>query len=210
MRSTATIYYNITMNAFPIIISSPSGAGKTTIIEAVLKRNKTVSRVVTATTRAPRKGEKDGKDYHFWTIKQFEQAIKKNQMLEWAQVHTHYYGIPKRSVDSLMKKGICPILVIDVQGARTVKEQYPQAALVFIVPPSLKELKKRILGRHDNTQDIALRLETAKKEIREIDKYDYVLLNDDLKEAVNTMAGIIAAEQCRVVRHDSKKLKNLK
>ncbi|WP_428056575.1 guanylate kinase [Candidatus Avelusimicrobium alvi] len=197
------------MKAFPIIVSSPSGAGKTTIVDAVLKRDKTVSRVITATTRAPRKGEKDGADYLFWSIKQFEQAIKKGQMLEWAQVHTHYYGIPKKSVDSLMKKGICPILVIDVQGARTVKAQYPDAATVFIVPPSLKELKKRILGRNDNTQDIEIRLETAKKEMQELDRYDYALLNDDLKEAVEKMAGIIAAEQCRVIRQDLK-IKNLK
>lgn len=197
------------MKAFPIIVSSPSGAGKTTIVDAVLKRDKTVSRVITATTRAPRKGEKDGADYLFWSIKQFEQAIKKGQMLEWAQVHTHYYGIPKKSVDSLMKKSICPILVIDVQGARTVKAQYPDAATVFIVPPSLKELKKRILGRNDNTQDIEIRLETAKKEMQELDRYDYALLNDDLKEAVEKMAGIIAAEQCRVIRQDLK-IKNLK
>ena len=197
------------MKAFPIIVSSPSGAGKTTIVDAVLKRDKTVSRVITATTRAPRKGEKDGADYLFWSIKQFEQAIKKGQMLEWAQVHTHYYGIPKKSVDSLMKKGICPIVVIDVQGARTVKAQYPDAATVFIVPPSLKELKKRILGRNDNTQDIEIRLETAKKEMQELDRYDYALLNDDLKEAVEKMAGIIAAEQCRVIRQDLK-IKNLK
>ena len=197
------------MKAFPIIVSSPSGAGKTTIVDAVLKRNKTVSRVITATTRAPRTGEKDGVDYLFWSIKQFEQAIKKGQMLEWAQVHTHYYGIPKKSVDSLMKKGICPILVIDVQGARTVKAQYPDAAMVFIVPPSLKELKKRILGRNDNTQDIELRLETAKKEMLELDHYDYALLNDDLEEAVDNMASIIAAEQCRVSRQDLK-IKNLK
>ena len=198
------------MNAFPIIVSSPSGAGKTTIVDAVLKRNRTVSRVITATTRAPRKGEKDGVAYHFWTIKQFEQAIKKGQMLEWAQVHTHYYGIPKKSVDTLLKKGICPILVIDVQGARTVKNEYPQAATVFIVPPSLKELKKRILGRNDNTQDIEIRLETAKKEMQELDRYDYALLNDDLEKAVNDMAGIVAAEQCRVNRQDLKKIKNLK
>lgn len=198
------------MNAFPIIVSSPSGAGKTTIVDAVLKRDKSVLRVVTATTRAPRKGEKDGKDYHFLTIKQFEQAIKKGQMLEWAQVHTHYYGIPKKSVDTLLKKGICPILVIDVQGARTVKSEYPQAATVFIVPPSLKELKKRILGRNDNTQDIEIRLETAKKEMQELDRYDYALLNDDLEKAVNDMAGIVAAEQCRVNRQDLKKIKNLK
>ena len=197
------------MKAFPIIVSSPSGAGKTTIVDAVLKRNKTVSRVITATTRAQKKKKKDGVDYLFWSIKQFEQAIKKGQMLEWAQVHTHYYGIPKKSVDSLMKKGICPILVIDVQGARTVKAQYPDAAMVFIVPPSLKELKKRILGRNDNTQDIELRLETAKKEMLELDHYDYALLNDDLEEAVDNMAGIIAAEQCRVSRQDLK-IKNLK
>jgi len=198
------------MRAFPIIVSSPSGAGKTTIVDSVLKKNKTVSRVITATTRAPRKGEKDGKDYHFWTIKQFEQAIKKNQMLEWAQVHTHYYGIPKKSVDGLLKQNICPILVIDVQGARTVKKAYPQAVTVFIIPPSLKELKKRILGRNDNTQDIEIRLETAKKEMQELDRYDYALLNDDLKKAIGEMAGIIAAEQCRVVRQDLKKLKILK
>ena len=192
------------MKPFPIIVSSPSGAGKTTIVDAVLKRDTSVSRVITATTRAPRTGEKNGVDYHFWTIKQFEQAIKKGQMLEWAQVHTHYYGIPKKSVDDLMKKGICPILVIDVQGARTVKAQYPNAATVFIVPPSLKELKNRILRRNDNTQDIEIRLETAKKEMQELDRYDYALLNDELAEAVDKMAGIVAAEQCRVCRQDLK------
>lgn len=192
------------MKAFPIIVSSPSGAGKTTIVDAVLKTNKTVSRVITATTRAPRKGEKNGKDYHFWTMKQFEQAIKKHQMLEWAQVHTHYYGIPKKSVDGLLKKNICPILVIDVQGARTVKAQYPKAVTVFIVPPSLKELKKRILGRNDNTQDIEIRLETAKKEMKELVNYDYALLNDHLPEAISAMAGIVRAEQCRVGRQDKK------
>lgn len=197
------------MKAFPIIVSSPSGAGKTTIVDAVLKRDKTVARVVTATTRAPRTGEKDGVDYHFWTIKQFEQAIKKGQMLEWAQVHTHYYGIPKKSVEVLLKKGICPILVIDVQGARTMLKEYPDAVTVFIVPPSLKELKKRILGRNDNTQDIELRLETAKKEMLELDHYNYALLNDELSEAVDKMAGIVAAEQCRVSRQDDS-IKNLK
>mgnify|MGYP001778521139 CR=1 FL=1 len=197
------------MKAFPIIVSSPSGAGKTTIVDAVLKRNKTVARVVTATTRAPRIGEKDGVDYHFWTIKQFEQAIKKGQMLEWAQVHTHYYGIPRKSVEDLLKKRICPILVIDVQGARTMLKEFPDAATVFIVPPSLKELKKRILGRNDNTQDIEIRLETAKKEMLELEHYTYALLNDDLAEAVDKMAGIVAAEQCRVSRQD-KKITDLK
>lgn len=197
------------MRAFPIIVSSPSGAGKTTVVNAVLKRDKTVARVITATTRAPRTGEQNGVDYHFWTIKEFEQAIKKGEMLEWAQVHTHYYGIPKKSVQDLLEKGVCPILVIDVQGARTVCKEYPDAATVFIVPPSLQELKNRILGRNDNTQDIEIRLETAKKEMQELDHYDYALLNDNLDEAVEKMAGIVAAEQCRVCRQDES-LKNLK
>lgn len=197
------------MRAFPIIVSSPSGAGKTTVVNAVLKRDKTVARVITATTRAPRTGEQNGVDYHFWTIKEFEQAIKKGEMLEWAQVHTHYYGIPKKSVEDLLKKGVCPILVIDVQGARTVCKEYPDAATVFIVPPSLQELKNRILGRNDNTQDIEIRLETAKKEMQELDHYGYALLNDNLDEAVEKMAGIVAAEQCRVCRQDES-LKNLK
>ena len=197
------------MKAFPIIVSSPSGAGKTTLVTAVLKKNAALSRVITATTRAPRKGEKDGKDYYFWTVKQFEQAIKKGRMLEWAQVHTNYYGTPKKAVNDLLKKGICPVLVIDVQGARIVRKVFPQAVSVFIVPPSLAELKKRILGRNDNTQDVDVRLKTAQKEMREIDRYDYVVLNDDLKTALAKITAIIAAEQCKTGRQD-KKIKRLK
>lgn len=197
------------MKAFPIIVSSPSGAGKTTIVQAVLAQNKTLSRVVTATTREPRTGEKDGVDYHFWTIKKFESAIKKHHMLEWAKVHTNYYGTPKKSVDLLIKKGICPVLVIDVQGARIVRKAYKEAVSVFIIPPSLRELKKRILGRQDNTKDIEVRLKTAKKEMQDIDKYDYALVNDDLQQAIEKMQSIICAEQNKVSRLD-KKLKILR
>lgn len=197
------------MKAFPIIVSSPSGAGKTTIVQAVLAQNKTLSRVVTATTREARTGEKDGVDYHFWTMKKFESAIKKRQMLEWAKVHTNYYGTPKKSVDTLIKKGICPILVIDVQGARIVRKAYKDAVSVFIIPPSLRELKKRILGRKDNTKDIEVRLKTAKKEMQDIDKYDYALINDNLQQAIEKMQSIILAEQSKVCRLD-KKLKTLR
>ena len=197
------------MKAFPIIVSSPSGAGKTTIVQALLAQNKTLSRVITATTREPRSGEKDGADYHFWTLKQFERAIAKKQMLEWAHVHTNYYGTPKKSVNDLIKKGICPVLVIDVQGARIVRKVYPEAVSVFIIPPSLDELKKRILGRNDNTKDIAVRLKTAKKEMQDIDRYDYAVINDDLQQAIAKVQSIILAEQSRVSRLD-KKLKILR
>ncbi len=188
------------MRAFPIIVSSPSGGGKTTIVQRLLKRDKTLARVVTATTRAPRTGEKDGRDYHFWTEKQFLSAVKKGQMLEWAHVHAHYYGIPKSSVDGLMKKDICPVLVIDVQGAKTVSKKYPQAIKIFIVPPSLAELKKRIAARKDHTQDVALRLKTAKKELKEICHYNYVVLNDQLTQAVADVKQIIGAEKLKTAR----------
>lgn len=188
------------MRAFPVIISSPSGGGKTTVVQQLLRRDKNLSRVVTATTRAPRTGEKNGKDYHFWTEKQFLSAVKKGQMLEWAHVHTSYYGIPKSSVESLLKKGICPVLVIDVQGAKTVSKKYPQAVKIFIVPPSLSVLKARIAARKDNTQDVALRLRTAKKELKEMPRYDYIVLNDDLKKAILDTCAIIRAEQLKTAR----------
>jgi len=188
------------MRAFPIIMSSPSGGGKTTVIQKVLKQNKTLARVVTATTRAPRTGEKNGKDYHFWTEKQFLSAIKKGQMLEWAHVHTSYYGIPRSSVEGLMKKGICPVLVIDVQGAQTVAGKYPQAVKIFLMPPSMAVLKKRLLARNDNTQDVELRLKTARKEVKQIPHYDYLVLNDKLKDAVADTLAIIRAEQLKTIR----------
>ncbi|MBR3604363.1 MAG: guanylate kinase [Elusimicrobiaceae bacterium] len=194
------------MKPFPIIISSPSGGGKTTVVERLLKKDKTLSRVVTATTRAPRTGEKNGKDYHFWTEKQFLTAVEKGQMLEWAKVHVNYYGIPKKSVDGLVKQGLCPVLVIDVQGAKTVSAKYPQAVKIFILPPSLEVLKERIASRKDNTQNVEVRLKTAKKELKEIAHYDYVVLNDDLKKAVADTFAIIKAEQLKTVRN----LKDLK
>lgn len=189
------------MKPFPIIVSSPSGGGKTTVVQRLLRRDKTLRHVVTATTRAPRDGEKNGRDYHFWTEKQFQSAVKKGQMLEWAKVHAHYYGIPKKSVDGVLKEGRCPVLVIDVQGAKTVSGKYPQAVKIFIVPPSLDILKKRIAARKDHTQDVALRLRTAKKELKEIKNYHYVVLNDKLERAVADTAAVIRAEQLKTERN---------
>ncbi len=194
------------MKPFPIIISSPSGGGKTTVVERLLKKDKTLSRVVTATTRAPRDGEKDGKDYHFWTEAQFLRAVKRGQMLEWAKVHANYYGIPKTSVNAVLKQGRCPVLVIDVQGAKTVSAQYPQAVKIFILPPSLSVLRERIAARKDHTQNVELRLQTAKKEMKEIGRYDYAVMNDELKNAVADAACIIRAERLKTAR----KAKNLK
>lgn len=187
------------MECFPIIISAPSGGGKTSIVNRLLEDGR-LSRVITATTRAPRKGEKNGKDYHFWSEKQFEDAVKKGEMAEWAKVHVNYYGIPKSSLDKLIKRGKHPVLVIDVQGAKTVKKIYKNAVSVFITPPSFAELKKRIAARNDGTTDVKARLESAKKELKCIKNYDYLIINGVFEQAVADCRAIIQAERLKVKR----------
>ncbi|MDR0292102.1 MAG: guanylate kinase [Elusimicrobium sp.] len=188
------------MGNFVLVISSPSGGGKTTIINELLKRRKDVKRVVTATTRAPRQGEKNGRDYLFWTAGNFESAVKQGAMAEWAKVFSDYYGTPKAGLESLLKKNIIPVLNIDVQGAKTIKKLYKNSVLVFIMPPSWAELKKRLLARRGGTNDINLRLKTAKKEAAQIKHYDYLLINDKLEQAVTDLSDILTAEKLKVKR----------
>lgn len=187
------------METFPIIISAPSGGGKTSIVNRLLNDG-TLSRVITATTRAPRQGEIDGKDYLFWSVKKFENAINKNQMAEWAKVHVNYYGVPKSSLNKLIKAGKYPVLVIDVQGAKTVKKLYKEAVTIFITPPDFSELKKRIAARNDGTTDIKVRLESARKELKRIKFYDYLVINDVFEQAVEDCRAIIRAETKKVKR----------
>ncbi|MCL2888616.1 MAG: guanylate kinase [Elusimicrobia bacterium] len=188
------------MGNFVLVVSSPSGGGKTTIINELLKRRKDIKRVVTAATRAPREGEKNGRDYLFWSVKDFESAIKKGQMAEHAKVFADYYGVPKAGLETPLKKNLIPILVIDVQGAKTIRKLYKNSVLVFIMPPSWAELKKRLLARPGGTNDIELRLKTAKKEAAQIKHYDYLIINDKLENAVNDLSDIITAEKLKVKR----------
>jgi len=184
---------------FPIILSAPSGAGKTTVANELLK-GKNIARVITATTRAPRRGERNGKDYFFWTVADFEKAIKTKKMLEWAKVHVNYYGIPKSSLETILKQGKCPLLVIDVQGAKTIKKIYKNAVTIFLTAPNVAELKKRIASRCDGTRNINVRLKTALKELKQIKNYDYLIINDNLKECIANCRAIIAAESKKVIR----------
>lgn len=177
-----------------IIISASSGSGKSTLIKSLFKKMDGLFFSVSATTRRPRPGEADGVSYYFVSIPQFEAMIKNNELLEYAEYAGNYYGTPRNSVMSNLYAGKDVILDIDVQGAKLVKKKMPEAVMVFLMPPNLAELERRLrLRRTDNDEEISCRLEIAEKEFTEADKYDYVVINDDLEKAVDEIASIITS-----------------
>lgn len=181
------------------VISGPSGAGKGTICKEILDNDKGLKLSVSMTTRNPREGEIDGVHYFFTNHDDFESLIGEGGFLEYANVFGNFYGTPKKQVLQWLDNGQNVILEIDVQGALQVKESYPEGILIFILPPSLEELKNRIIGRGSETEEsMARRLGAALQEISIIDKYDYSVVNDDLQTAVDNVRAIISAEQCRL------------
>jgi guanylate kinase len=185
-----------------IVISGPSGAGKDSVAQKVIENNKKIEISVSMTTREPREGEKEGKDYFYVTKNEFLEQIDKGNFLEYAVVYGDtYYGTPKDKVLKDLKKGIDVILVIDIQGALKIKEAIPEAVFIFIMPPSMRELKNRLIKRNTETPEkILSRFKTAYKEINEATKYNYVVINDKLDVAVKKVESIILAEKCRVDR----------
>ena len=166
------------------VISGPSGAGKGTLVARLLQDIPNAWLSVSATTREPRKGEVDGVSYLFLTKEKFESEIENDMFFEWAQYNGNYYGTPKRPVLEHIQNGNPAILEIEVQGAMQVKEQFPQAVLIFIEPPSLEVLKMRLIKRGTESMEvIEQRLKTALAELEYKPKYDWVLVNDDLEEA---------------------------
>jgi len=185
-----------------IVVSGPSGAGKDTICNRVIEDMKDTKISVSMTSREPRGKEVEGVDYYFVTKEEFEKHIANDDFLEYAIVHSNqYYGTPKSKLEEDLNKGKNVILVIDIQGALKVKEIIKEALFIFIMPPSMEELKERLLKRNTETKDKILeRFKTAYNEINEFTKYNYIVINDIVDKAVEKVKSIITAERCRVDR----------
>lgn len=185
-----------------IVVSGPSGAGKDTVCNKVVEEMKNTKISVSMTSREPRGKEVEGVDYYFVSKKEFEERIEKGEFLEYAIVHNNqYYGTPKAKLEEDINKGKNVILVIDIQGALKIKEIVKEALFIFIMPPSMEELKERLIKRNTETKDKILeRFKTAYNEINEYTKYNYVVVNDKVEKAVNKVKSIITAERCRVDR----------
>lgn len=186
-----------------LVISGPAGVGKGTINLSLISRNSDIRMSVSATTRSPRPGEIDGVHYFFKSEEEFQKMIEDGAFLEYMRVfNTHYYGTPKSFVEQELSEGRSVILEIDVQGAMRVKAAYPDAVLIFIAPPSMSELKSRLIHRGtESTEAIERRFQTAFEELEYVKEYDYVVVNDILDLAIARTEDIVSAERCRVIRN---------
>ena len=174
------------------ILSAPSGAGKTTLCRAIRQRFPDLRYSVSHTTRSPRDGEREGCDYYFIGVHEFEEGIANDRWAEWAKVHGHYYGTSARTLERWMSEGRDVLLDIDVQGARQLMDRYPACVSIFIMPPSLEVLQQRLEGRGSDSQETrALRLGNAEQEMRQKDCYQFVIINDRLADAVERLSDII-------------------
>jgi guanylate kinase len=188
-------------SGLPIIISAPSGTGKSTLCRKLIEDLPNACYSVSVTTRNPRRGEVEGKDYFFVSRNEFKEKIKRGELAEWALVHGHYYGTPKDFLERNLLKGKDVILDIDVRGAMKLKKRYPEAVFIFLAPPSFSELKRRIKGRGKNDEaTIKKRLTNARWEIGRIRSYDYLVINDRLVNALRELTCLVVAEKNRVKR----------
>ncbi|MCK8824233.1 guanylate kinase [Fuchsiella alkaliacetigena] len=187
-----------------IVLSGPSGVGKGTVIEALMEDYQDIAYSISATTRKPRSSEKDGVDYFFLSEAEFQQLVEEDEFIEWAQVHGNYYGTPKSYVEETLNAGQDVILEIDIQGAVQVKEKCEQnvcveGIFIFLAPPSLAELENRIRERDaDSEAEMELRMDNATQEMKMAEEYDYIVVNDQVEQAVEKIKAIIIAERCKV------------
>ena len=184
-----------------IVVSAPSGAGKSTLCNEVRALVPDLYYSVSYTTRAPRPGEVDGVDFHFVSPSRFQAMRDRDEFAEWATVHNHLYGTPARALDGALSRGLDVLLDIDTHGARQLRQRYPESVSVFIMAPSMAELEARLHERNsDAPGEIERRLVRARDEIAAWRHYDYLIINRDVKEAVDQLAAIVEAERCRTSR----------
>lgn len=184
-----------------VVFSGPSGVGKGTILKEFMKDRQDCMLSISATTRPPRPGERDGVDYYFIDKSRFEEMSAKGAMLEYACYSGNYYGTPRDPVEAQLRRGIHVILEIELVGAIKIKEQYPNAVFVFVMPPSMQELKRRLVSRGtERDEAISLRLEAARTEMKQAMRYDYIIVNQDIADCCRKFEAIVVAEGC-AVRH---------
>jgi guanylate kinase len=180
------------------IVTAPSGAGKTTLVRLLAENDARIGVSVSHTTRPPRPGEENGREYHFTSVPDFLERVERNEFLEWAEVHGNHYGTSRRSIEVETARGRDVLLEIDWQGARQVRKALPRATGVFVLPPSMAVLEARLSGRGtDSAEVIQRRIAAAQEEMRHVDEFDYVIINDDLRQAVLDLTAIVQAARLR-------------
>jgi len=185
-----------------VVVSGPSGAGKGTVLKRLKDSDDSIRFSISATTRTIRQGEKEGLNYFFKTRDEFKSMIEAGQLLEWVEYCGNYYGTPKEYIETTVKEGYDCLLEIEVEGAANVKKAYPDCVLIFILPPSFEELKRRIEKRATEEPEIvAKRLERAREEMAYIENYDYVIVNDKIEDAVENLRSILKAEKLKLNRN---------
>ena len=187
-------------NQLLIVLSGPSGVGKDALLKKMKEQKYPFHYVVTVTSRPRRKGERDGVDYHFISQQEFQQMIDNGELLEWANVYGNYYGVPRREISQALSKGKDVIVKVDVQGAATIKRILPQTVFIFLRPPSMEELEKRLRQRHsESARDLALRLRKAEEEMNSLPLFDHVLTSHQgkLDEVISQIQAIVTAEKRR-------------
>lgn len=182
-----------------IVLSGPSGTGKGTVCRDLCRQNPNLYCSVSVTTRSPRPGEREGESYYFLSEERFRELLEQDAFLEWACVYGNYYGTLRQQVEEKLSKGIDVILEIDTQGAKHIRQEAKDAVFIFLLPPSMNELWQRIHGRGaDDSESIKQRFAAAYQELKEIREYDYVVINENVTDAVKDIQAIILAEKCRI------------